>query len=420
MRYGLGCQPYTIDERDYKFNDLINCGAVYPIEYISPLPSYRLNQGNTNMCAAFAISTARYMYELNDSRNTELFSFSYIYANRATTDYKGEGLVIRQALNNLIKSGVCYLKSFDDMGDYQSVHRKYTTRMFTLNEEAYPYRVSSYYLLNNDNEIKQAVITTGSAVVSYNVWDNWYNVKSDGKIPNVYGKYYGGHAVLIVGWTANNEWIILNSWGDNWGDNGLGYISMSQTKNEVWCIVDNVQEIFFQSLKDIQKHWAYSSIDKAVRKGIIKGYEDETFKPDNNLTRAEVCAIIAKLNKFAECEVESDGFVDIPSNAWYKNYVYYCKNKGYITGYEDGTFRPLNALTRAEATKILCNICNINVSSSDNCIFNDIESHWGKDYIMAMYKKGAINGYETGNFAPNDKITRAEFITMIDRLKLLN
>ncbi len=419
MKYGLGCMPYEEDDRDYKFNDLINCNAVYPEKYISPLPYYRLNQGYTNMCTAFAASMARYMYELNDSKNTELLSYSYIYANRSQGDYKGEGLVIRQALNNLVKNGVCYLNSFNDMGDYQSVYRKYTTRRFILDDEAHPYRISSYYSLNNDNEIKQAVVTSGCAVVSYNVYDNWYNTKSDGKIGYNSGKFYGAHCVLIVGWD-NNEWIILNSWGNIWGDNGLGYIPMSVIKNEAWCMIDNIQEIFFNSLKDIQGHWAYSSIMKAVRKGVVKGYEDLTFKPDNALTRAEACVIIAKINGYNGEDIKNVYFADIDKDVWYKNYVGYCKQNGFISGYKDGTFKPMNNLTRAETAKILCLVSGTECDKKDSSVFTDVNmDHWAAKYINSMRKKGIITGYEDGSFKPDNYITRAEFIVMADRLGLI-
>ena len=103
-------------------------------------------------------------------------------------------------------------------------------------------------LCYNDNEIKQAIITSGCVVAAYNVYDNWYRTGSDGKVGNNYGKNYGGHCILIVGWTENNEWIILNSWGRTWGDGGLGYVPMTTKINEAWCLVDNVQEIFFKSL----------------------------------------------------------------------------------------------------------------------------------------------------------------------------
>ena len=102
--HGLGCLPFEEDDRDFQFKELINCVGNYPEEYLTPIPDVRLDQGNTNMCNAFAVSMARYIYEMNDSGNTRLFSPSYIYANRGASDYKGEGMITRQSLSCLTKN----------------------------------------------------------------------------------------------------------------------------------------------------------------------------------------------------------------------------------------------------------------------------------------------------------------------------
>ena len=101
IEHGLGCLPFEEDNRDYKFKDLISCVGQYPEEYIPVLHSARLNQGLTSMCTAFALATSRYMFELHDSNNNKMFSPGYIYGNRDMFDYKGEGMMIRQALKTL-------------------------------------------------------------------------------------------------------------------------------------------------------------------------------------------------------------------------------------------------------------------------------------------------------------------------------
>ena len=419
-QYGLGCLPFEEDDRDYKFKDLISCVGQYPEEYIPILHSARLNQGLTSMCTAFALATSRYMFELHDSNNNKMFSPGYIYGNRDTLDYKGEGMMIRQALKTLQKYGVCYLTSFNKIGSYVDCKTEYESKKDEYNSEAYPYRISSYWGIGSDNEIKQSIITNGFAIVSYNVYDNWYNVGTDGKIANNYGKNYGAHCVLLVGWTKNNEWIVLNSWGRSWGDNGLGYIPMSIYKNEAWCVLDNIQETFFKSLKDIDNHWAKTSINKAVQYGIIKGYEDGTFRPDEPITRAEAAIILANVHGY-KGEFKSTSFKDVPLDAWYKNQVGYCENHSLFTGYEDGTFRPYNNLTRAEAAKLLCIIGKVTVKPEiKNEYFKDVpKKHWACRFINALYENHYIKGYENGFFNPDGYITRAEFITIVDRLGLI-
>lgn len=422
IQYGLGCMPYEADERDYQFNDLINCATVYPDEYISPIPDVRLNQGGTMMCNAFALSMARYIYELNDSGNARLLSPSYIYANRSQYDYKGEGMNTRQSLNCLVSNGSCYIGSFNKLGTYAELSAEYNANKQALDKEAYPYRISSYYALYDNNQIKQSILTTGCAIAAYNVYDNWYNVRKDGKILSNYGTNHGGHCILIVGWTKENEWIILNSWGRSWGDNGLGYIPMSIPRNEAWCALDNVQEIFFTTLKDCENHWARRSIDKAVQTGILKGYDDGLFLPDNSITRAEACAIVAKLDGYDGTELYDSNFSDVTKNDWFFTYVEYCSLRNRVAGYSDGTFRPLVNLTRAEACKILALLGKIKVQAEiKTTYFNDVnKTHWGCRFINAMYDSGYISGYDDNTFKPDGYITRAEFITIINRMGLLD
>lgn len=85
---------------------------------------------------------------------------------------------------------------------------------------------------------------TGSVIASYLVTSGWYSTGKDGIIP-MYGNIEGGHAVLIVGWKIINDkryWIILNSWGKEWGDNGFGYIESNELMMEAYCVLDEVHE----------------------------------------------------------------------------------------------------------------------------------------------------------------------------------
>lgn len=422
IKYGLGCEPFVEDNRDYKFNDLYPCASgTYPIEYLPSIPDIRLNQGMTSMCVAFALSLSRYMHELEQSNNKKLLSPGYIYGNRASLDWKGEGMYVRQALNTLKKYGVCYSSSLNITGTYQECKAAYDSNKNELDTEAYPYRISSYWRLYNDNAIKQSIMTIGYAVVSYNVYDNWYNVGKDGRIGLNSGTNHGAHAVLLTGWTKNGEWRFNNSWGSNWGDNGIGYVPMTVTMNEAWSLMDNIQENFFTSLKDVKNHWAKASIDKAVQYGILKGYEDGTFKPDEPITRAEACAIVAKLTNYTNENYNNSPFSDVTKDDWYFNYVVHCQIHNKVNGYEDGTFRPNNRLTRAEATKLLTLISKIYINSTiKDSAFTDVsKSHWAIKFINALTDRGVINGYEDGTFRPDSNITRAEFITIVDRLNLI-
>jgi C1A family cysteine protease len=93
--------------------------------------------------------------------------------------------------------------------------------------------------------------------------------------------------MTIVGWTETH-WIVLNSWGKNYGDKGFCYIPFDYPIVEVWAITDNITEVMYKMARflDTEGHWAEEAIDKAADKGIVNGFDNNTFKPDEPITRA--------------------------------------------------------------------------------------------------------------------------------------
>ncbi len=108
-------------------------------------------------------------------------------------------------------------------------------------------------------------------------------------------------------------------------------------------------EVYF---KDVAPdHWAYKYIAYVYENGIVNGYEDSTFHPDSKITRAEFATI---MQRYLGITLNEDAsFVDVAKDHWAVAYIGACKDAGLINGYEDGTFRPSNEITRAEAVKIL-------------------------------------------------------------------
>lgn len=148
----------------------------------------------------------------------------------------------------------------------------------------------------------------------------------------------------------------------------------------------------------------------------ISGYEDGTFRPDNTITRAETAVIMARCSDdFDENKTYSSGFSDISGNEWYANYVGYAAQKGYISGYEDGTFKAERNISRAEFSVVLGKYLGLGGSEADT-VFSDVSSeHFANGYVKELYDKNIINGYEDGMFKPNNTITRAETVTMINK-----
>lgn len=167
--------------------------------------------------------------------------------------------------------------------------------------------------------------------------------------------------------------------------------------------------------KDTYNHWAKSAIDKFTQKGYIDGYGDSTFRPDNSITRAEFIKIVNKLYGFEE--KSSIEFKDVNSNEWYYEEVSKGMKAGYIDGYGDNTFKPNKDISREEACKIIAEIMNIKGDGKLEYKDSDSISTWSKEYVDALSDAGIVDGYEDNTFKPNNKITRAESVSMMDRIK---
>ena len=142
----------------------------------------------------------------------------------------------------------------------------------------------------------------------------------------------------------------------------------------------------------------------------IVGYPDNTFRPNNTITRAEVAAIFARLSKDQSIN-NIVRFKDVKANAWYSKAVQIGVNQGFINGYTDGTFKPNKPITRAEFAAVISTYAN---KEASRLAFNSVNS-WASDAIDTAYANGWMQGYN-GNFRPNDPLTRAEAISTINRM----
>lgn len=168
-------------------------------------------------------------------------------------------------------------------------------------------------------------------------------------------------------------------------------------------------------LTDIDNHWAKESIIEFVKKGMLNGYEDNTFKPDNSITRAEFVKIVNKVFGFSEAgEVK---FSDVNENDWYYNELQIAVKEGYINGYEDNTFRPNNQITRQEAASVISNILKISGDGNLNFADKDQIGDWAKSAVDALNDNNIMGGYEDNTFRPNNSMTRAEAVVTLSRLK---
>jgi hypothetical protein len=150
----------------------------------------------------------------------------------------------------------------------------------------------------------------------------------------------------------------------------------------------------------------------------LYGYGDGTVKPDGKITREESAAVYYRLlrNEIRTAyKKTTTDFSDVENSRWSTESIGTLANAKYILGYADGTFQPANAITRAEFVTLAVRFGG-NANGSTVRSFNDVSGHWAADSIAIAASKGWINGYEDGSFAPDNNVTRAEAVTIINRL----
>ena len=156
-----------------------------------------------------------------------------------------------------------------------------------------------------------------------------------------------------------------------------------------------------------------NAVEEVKAIAYIKGYPDGTFKPQANVTRAEAAQMFATLlNGGTNFGTSGATKFSDASDDWYSKAVNYVVGKGLISGYPNGTFKPNDSITRAEFAQMISGyIKNEKAGSSD---FEDVKDHWAKDAIDKLYGNKNVTGYPDGSFKPNAKITRAEAVTILN------
>ena len=149
----------------------------------------------------------------------------------------------------------------------------------------------------------------------------------------------------------------------------------------------------------------------------IVGYPNGNVEPNGNITRAEVATIFFRLltEKVRTANsTQSNSLSDVTRGQWFNHAVSTLSSMGIVKGHNDGTFAPNAPITRAEFAAIAARFDDENTDMSSK--FTDIASHWAKNEIGIAANKGWINGYPDGTFRPNQYITRAEAMTLVNRV----
>ncbi|MFH5181186.1 S-layer homology domain-containing protein [Paenibacillus sp. TAB 01] len=178
-----------------------------------------------------------------------------------------------------------------------------------------------------------------------------------------------------------------------------------------------------KSFADVASHWSKADVELLANKLVVDGVTDTTFQPDRNITRAEFAALVVRALGLSSVS-GTNNFKDVSSSAWYANVVATAVKAGIIDGYEDNTFRPDNQITREELAAMTIralNYANVatNVSNPDSVLskFKDSKDIvWAQKEIAAAINAGLINGMTDDTIGSAGQATRAQSATILKRL----
>ena len=169
---------------------------------------------------------------------------------------------------------------------------------------------------------------------------------------------------------------------------------------------------------DIAGHWAENDIKRAVEKGMVGGYPDGTFKPNNSVTRAEFTVMLVDILKLdgigAALPFKDQGKI----GAWAERAVALAVQAGIVNGYDDGSFRPDAQITRAEMAMMVAKALGLTIDENATTAFADDKDIpiWAKGAVQAIRELEIVSGRGGNHFVPNDKATRAEAVVMLLRM----
>lgn len=223
-------------------------------------------------------------------------------------------------------------------------------------------------------------------------------LKSEG-IGNIREKYNGStvftsnqwNNAYFIGWSYNNLMI---------GTNGGAAVEANRS-----------------TFDDVKSHWAENEVEKMATLGYLKGSQGN-FRPDDSITRAEFVTLMVRLLGL-ETHGSETGFSDVYSGDWFAPYISSAVSEGIIKGYDDGTFKPENPITREEISSLLSSILDIQLSEEEVeeilVDFKDEVSPWAKPYVAQTVKSGLLKGFPDNSFKGITNATRAQSAVMLLR-----
>ena len=269
------------------------CGAFrhedidLPTEFILEdkyIPDVR-NQGNVNSCVGFAITNIMQILNHIETGDRERFSAGYVYGKCRDENATYQGMYITSALDYLIKTGSCLEREFPYNEEVPKIMEIARNRP-DLDEKAYPFHIAGYEIYEQSNKeqkyksIKTALYKYNTPILTSTEW------------------YGGNHAICIIGWNDKTKrFIILNSYGEEWGENGIGKVPYSKI-DRGYLLLDAKNSELLMPFEDVSKdEWYYKTVQHVYNAGLMNGTSANTFEPNRPLTRAEMAQVLVNLCK---------------------------------------------------------------------------------------------------------------------------
>lgn len=255
------------------------------------------NQGRTGNCVAQSLANIMECIDHEYGENHKDFSVGFIYG--APENSASTGMYPREACEIILKRGDLYTSEYENTSENPGCKEKWKKISADLLEKAKERKVMAYIHLHTKEEMQAFMVKYNLPVMIVAPTSAYYQAGS------------GRHATVCYGWISEetfnkdrkkyNDWtefttgyedlLFTNSWGTSWHANSGRGACKSENIEEMWGIIP-MEKI---KLTDIENCWAKQDIEYLVELGLIKGYEDNTFRPENTMTRAEVATLIARV-----------------------------------------------------------------------------------------------------------------------------
>ncbi len=264
------------------YTGAFRCGDMaLPKVYCLPddrIPDVR-DQGAVNSCVGFAVTNIMQIFDQIETGTRDRFSAGYVYGRCREDDESHEGMIIPNVLDHLKKVGACKEADFP-YNEEMPIIREMVLEHPELDKMAEPYHIAAYevyaYAMKDKKyqSVKEALYRTQTPILA------------DMDFPG------GSHAVCIIGWNdTSKQFRILNSWGEDWKDGGLGSVPYYKL-NRGYLLMD-AKNTNTMPFSDVAKDaWYYKAIEKVYSAGLMNGVSDTEFEPDREMTRGEMAQVL--------------------------------------------------------------------------------------------------------------------------------